>query len=468
MSTESPLDPLDVLDSPPVETRDRSALRKRLAAGFGVNIFDRGITTLIQLASVPIFLTHWGKDLYGEWLILNAIPSYFNLSDVGFGSTAGNEMTMLMAAGKQDEALDVFQSVLALTTTVSVIIGAVFMGLVWFLPFDRWLNVNSISRHDTSVVILLLALSVLLSMQETLFQAAFRCVAKYAYGTFLKSLIQMASFLGVATVVLLHGSVVAAAESFCIVNAVGTFFLWVMLRRSVPWIRFGIAHARMATLRRLAAPSFAFMAFPVGNALNLQGMLLVVGHVLGPVAVVVFSTARTVSRSAVQFMQLISNSVWPEMSIAVGAGDFALARTLHRRSCQISIASGLGFVVALVAVGPFIWRHWTVHQIPTDTVLFDLLLLLVIFYALWNTSSVALTATNSHQRLAVVYLIATSVSLAIAWVLASFFGLRGVAVALIAGEIFMALNVLRNSLEFLGDTFGDFTRSMFSIPKLTH
>jgi len=32
----------------------------------------------------------------------------------------------------------------------------------------------------------------------------------------------------------------------------------------------------------------------------------------------------------------------------------------------------------------------------------------------------------------------------------------------------MALNVLRNSLEFLGDTFGDFTRSMFSIPKLTH
>ena len=326
---------------------------------------------------------------------------------------------------------------------------------------------SSISRHDTSVVILLLALSVLLSMQETLFQAAFRCVAKYAYGTFLKSLIQMASFLGVATVVLLHGSVVAAAESFCIVNAVGTFFLWVMLRRSVPWIRFGIAHARMATLRRLAAPSFAFMAFPVGNALNLQGMLLVVGHVLGPVAVVVFSTARTVSRSAVQFMQLISNSVWPEMSIAVGAGDFALARTLHRRSCQISIASGLGFVVALVAVGPFIWRHWTVHQIPTDTVLFDLLLL-VIFYALWNTSSVALTATNSHQRLAVVYLIATSVSLAIAWVLASFFGLRGVAVALIAGEIFMALNVLRNSLEFLGDTFGDFTRSMFSIPKLTH
>ena len=50
---------------------------------------------------------------------------------------------------------------------------------------------------------------------------------------------------------------------------------------------------------RLPHPGHEF-ALQVGNALNLQGMLLVVGHVLGPVAVVIFSTARTVSRVAVQ------------------------------------------------------------------------------------------------------------------------------------------------------------------------
>ena len=38
-------------------------------------------------------------------------------------------------------------------------------------------------------------------MQETLYQAAFRCVAKYAYGTFLKSLINLAAFVGVSAVV---------------------------------------------------------------------------------------------------------------------------------------------------------------------------------------------------------------------------------------------------------------------------
>ena len=448
------------------EAASRGGLRRRLAAGFGVNIFGRGVTTLIQVVSVPIFLKHWGVDLYGEWLLLNSVPSYFSLSDVGFGSTAGNEMTMLMAGGKQAEALDVFQSVLGLTSAVSGGIGAIFFAIVWFLPLNSWLHVNSISRHDTTLTIVWLSLSVLLTMQETLFQAAFRCVAQYAYGTFLKSLIQLGSFTGVSVVVLLGGGVVRAAFVFFAVNALGTILLWVELRRNVRWIRFGFEHAQVATLKRLAGPSISFMAFPVGNALSLQGMLLVIGHILGPGAVVVFSTARTVSRTAIQFMQLINNTVWPEMSVAVGAEDWPLARTLHRRSCQISIALGLSVVAPLVVFGPSIWRKWTVHQFATDRVLLDLMLGLVVFSSLWFTSSVALAATNRHQRLAAVYLVATSGSLATAWGLCHWIGLRGAAIALIAGEAFMSIFVLRASLKFLGDTLGGFVGSLFTLPKL--
>ncbi len=445
---------------------DRKGVHKRLAAGFGVNLLGKGTSTLIQLVSVPIFLRHWGVDLYGEWLVLNSIPSYFNLSDVGFGSTAGNEMTMLMAANKQEEALDVFQSVLALTTVISATVGGLFMALVWFLPFDRWLHINSISRHDTNLVILMLALSVLLSMQETLLQAAFRCVARYAFGTLLKNIVQLSSFAGVSIVVLSGGGVVAAAKTFALINAAGTLMLWIMLRRSVPWIRYGITHAHWSTLRRLAGPAISFMAFPVGNALNLQGMLLVVGHVLGPTAVVIFSTARTVSRVAIQFMEMIKNTIWPEMSIAVGAGDFALARSLHRRACQISIFAATAIVVTMAVIGPTIWRRWTVHKFATDSVLLDLMLLLVLFSSLWSTSSVALSATNRHQRLAATYLTATMLSLVCAYILATKFGLHGVAVALMAGEIFMAVHVLRASLAFLGDTFSGFTAALFSIPRL--
>ena len=444
----------------------RSAVRKRLAQGFGVNIFGRGVNTLIQLVSVPVFLKYWGVDLYGEWVLLNSVPNYFALTDVGFGSTAGNEMTMLVAAGKQEEALDVFQSVQLLTTGTSAVVGGAMLGAVWFLPFSRWLHLSHVSRHDTDVVILLLVFSVLLTLQEGLLQASFRCVAKYVYGTFLKNMVQLAAFVGVSGSVMLGAGVVRATEVYCGVNALGTLILFVELRRHVPWIRFGTQYARWATLKRLTGPSLSFMAFPLGNALNLQGMLILVGHLMGPLAVVIFSTARTVSRVAVQFMQMIGNAMWPEMSLAVGANDFSLARALHRRGCQFSIWASAVIVIGLAAAGPVAWRHWTVGEVKTDSVLLDIMLLQVLFTSLWMTSQVALAATNRHQRLAGVYLAATSVSLTLAWFATRMFGLRGTAVAVIAGEIFMSAYVLQASLSFLGDTLKGFLAGMFAVPRL--
>ena len=271
---------------------------------------------------------------------------------------------------------------------------------------------------------------------------------------------------GSARAVVLGAGVVRAAEVYCGVNALGTLVLFIELRRHVPWIRFGAKHFRLATLKRLTGPSLSFMAFPLGNALNLQGMLLLVGHLLGPLAVVIFSTARTVSRVAVQFMQMISNSMWPEMSLAVGADDFSLARALHRRGCQLAIWASALIVVGLAIAGPTAWRHWTVGEFKTDSVLLDIMLLQVLFTSLWMTSLVALAATNRHQRLAMVYLGATSVSLTVAWFTTQAFGLRGAAVAMISGEIFMSAYVLRASLSFLGDTMAGFMAGMFAMPNL--
>src|SRR3954454_17866012 len=100
-----------------------TSVKRRLIAGFGAGTFGRLANVLIQVVGVPIFLLHWGTALYGEWLLLNTIPAYFALSDIGFGSVAGNEMTMLVAAGKKDEALTVFQSVWILTTVMSSAVG---------------------------------------------------------------------------------------------------------------------------------------------------------------------------------------------------------------------------------------------------------------------------------------------------------------------------------------------------------
>jgi O-antigen/teichoic acid export membrane protein len=444
------------------------SLKRRLVESFGANTFSRLSTTLTQIFSVPVFLSHWGIHLYGEWILLNTIPSYLGLSDVGFGSVAGNEMTMLAATQDFEQALIVFQSVWVLTTVITSLLGLLLIATVWLLPLGRWLHMHAISAADARLIVLLLGLAVLLGMQETLFQAAFRCVGKYPLGTMAKSLVVLAAFLSTMIGVWMHLSPVPVTALYVAVNAVGVLALWILLRREVPWIRFGIRHAQWAVIRRLTGPALSFMSFPLMNALNLQGILVVIGYVMGPIAVVTFNTARTISRSAVQGMNLINNSIWPEMSAAFGVGAMDIARMLHRRACQISLFLCLGITLVVAILGDWIWKIWTVGRVPTDPVLLNLMLLQMVISAFWFTSSVVPMAINQHERMARAMLAATCLALALAWLLmhVNSLGLRGAVIALIAGDLFTAFYVLRESLRLLGDDPGDFARSQLDLSLL--
>src|SRR5579875_1692237 len=87
-----------------------SGVKRRLTLGFIVNWIGRASSTLVQLIQVPVFLHFWNTPLYGEWMIVNAIPAYLSFSNIGFGTVAGNEMTMLVARKERDSALRIFQS----------------------------------------------------------------------------------------------------------------------------------------------------------------------------------------------------------------------------------------------------------------------------------------------------------------------------------------------------------------------
>ncbi len=440
--------------------------RRRLILGFLSNWISRLAGSVIQLIQVPVFLHFWPVALYGDWLLVNAIPSYLSFSNIGFGSVAGNEMTMLMGRKDQDAALRVFQSCWWLIVLLCSAVTAIFAAVLYALPVARWLNLNVMTQSDAKWVIFFLGTAVLFGQLEQLLQSAYTCVGRYPYGSFLKSIMTLVAFVAMLLPVLLGYGVRATALAFSLANAAGTVVLCFTVRRDVPWIRYGWHHASFAEIRRLAPPAVAFMGFPIGNALNLQGTLLAVGHVLGSVDVVIFGTARTVSRIALQMVQMVNSTFWPELSSSFGAGNMALVRALHRRACQMALAIALVLIVVMMTVGPWFLTHWTQHKVPPSPQLLFLLLLSVFFYSLWSTSSTLLVAINQHRRLSVNYLIATSITIVLTVVMAKYRGLLGAAASLVLSEMIMDVYVLPASIRISGDTWGGFARSMLHIPEM--
>jgi O-antigen/teichoic acid export membrane protein len=438
--------------------------KRRLMLGFLTNWVGKLSSTVIQFVQIPVFLHFWSVPLYGEWMIVNSIPAYLSFSNVGFGSVAGNEMTMLVSRGDRAAALRIFQScwwLIAIICTATIVL---LSGTLYYLPASRLLKLTTLGEADTKWIIFYLGVSVLLGQLEQLLQSAYRAIGRYPYGTFIKNMFSLFAFGCMIAAVILGAGARMTALVFAGVNVAITIFFCILVRRDIPWIEYGWQHASIAEIRKLARPAFAYMGFPLGNALSLQGSLLAVGYALGPTDVVIFSTARTVSRVALQMVQMVNNTFEPEMSIAFGAGNFELTRTLLRRACQLALLVALVLVFVMLSFGPWFLVHWTGGHVPPSRPLLSILLVVVVLYSLWSTSGTLMTSTNQHQRLATYYILGTSVACILCYVLARAYGLYGAAASLLINEIVMNLYVVPACLRIAHDTLPDFLASMFHYP----
>jgi O-antigen/teichoic acid export membrane protein len=441
-----------------------SHVRRRLVWSFVSSWIARISSTVIQLVQFPVFLHYWTMPLYGDWLIVSAVPTYLSFSTTGFGTVAGNQMTMMVARDDRAGALHVFQSCWWLIAGLCSALILLLSGALYFLPAARLLGIHNIAEGDTKWIVFYLGVSVLLGQLEQLLQSAYRSVTRYAYGTLVKTLMSLTAFALTLVAVVLHQGPRVTALVYACANVAGTILLALLVKRDIRWIEFGWSHAGAAKMRTMVRPALAFMCFPIGNSLNLAGTQMAINYAMGATSVVIFSAARTVSRAALQMVQMVNSTFEPELTIAFGAGKTDLTRTLHRRACQLALLVALVIVIGLITVGPWFLTHWTSGHVPPSRGLLSILLLVVVFFALWSTSATLMTATNQHQRMAVIYVIATTLTCAVCYFSATWKGLYGAGAALLISELAMNLYVLPNSLRIAQDTFPDFMASLLVYP----
>jgi O-antigen/teichoic acid export membrane protein len=445
---------------------DNSGLRRRLMRGFGATALGPVTSAFIQLGAVPLLLHAWGAAKYGDWLLLSAIPSYLTLSDLGFGDASGSAMAMRVAANDREGALEVFQSSWMLVTLISFVTLLLALLSVWWIPWQRLLRLSDISSSQAAAIIIVLGAYVVVSQQNGVAESGYRSDGHFATGTAFIMIQRLAETVIATLVAVLGGSLLAVAFTYLLARCVGTIAYISLLRHLSPWIRYGIRHARLNTVKEMAAPAFGFMALPLGSALSIQGLMLVIGTKLGPIAVVSFSTLRSLSRVNFQLITVIKNAMWPELSRAFGAGEISLARRLHRYACQTSLGFSIGGGLLLWALGPYIYRLWIQHNIRFDATCFHILLLAVVTNSLWDTSSVVPMSVNAHCRIATTYAAASFLSLGLAWILVPVVGTDGAAIALLATDAYMTGLVLRTTLVHVKDSWKKFTPALFDFSRL--
>jgi O-antigen/teichoic acid export membrane protein len=418
-------------------------LRQRLIGGLGANVLNQLVTVGIQLASLPVFLAYWSVPRYGTWLILSAVPSYFSLADAGLTTVAGNNMTMLVARQDHHRANVVFQTAIMSTTLMVLAVMLLAAPTIWL--------VADLETTDKRFALTCLTAVALLNIFGGLFDAIFRASGAYGAGTVALAVGRLIEWCGGVAGLAIYGRMAAVAAGYLIARVAITVVLVVYSSRRFPAFRWGIESATKEDLKSMLVPALSFLAFPIGLALSLQGMTLLVGYFFGPARLTLFNTYRTLSRTLVQVAAVLSRSLWAEISRYYGAGDLQVVARLYKKGTQAVILVCAAAAVALLLSGRMLIGVWTHHKIDYVPVLFSTLVMVAFITCCWQVALVVISATNRHQRFSWAFLAAATASVVTVGIVARPTGLLGCIVALGCAELAMLVLSRRTVATIIGN-----------------
>ncbi len=413
----------------------------RLVAGIGSIALAQVISGVGAIILVPLFLRAWGTDVYGRWIALTALISYLSLLDLGGQSFIGNLLTQAYANHNELEFRQRLSEGVSLFIAIVLLIFVVLVVLLMWPQLSLPGTDQTLSTNER-LIILFMAMPLLMAIPGGVYVTAYRATGRLARGVMIGNVVRGLGLVAFATTLYLRLPPLAYAAVIFVQGLILTFVIIYDLTRQIPAARkivIGLHSARVG--RKHIRGSVFFWLLTLAYALNFQGIILVLVAMVTPTLVTLFATQRTVVGLLAYIGNLFQAPLWPELT------------TLHARQRQdeltsivvlsvktISLLSALGALVLWIVL-PFVYPIWTGQQLQFDPILFGVMLLQSVLFAGWGTSGWVLLATNQHRTLAFWSLANAIFTLSLAWLLGSRYGVLGVAVASITGDILCGLMV---------------------------
>src|SRR5215467_14751745 len=184
---------------------------RRVFSAANAIFFAHLIVRLGALFLVPLYLKYWSASVYGEYLALSAVVSYFASLDIGMQQAAINRMTQAHAKGDFEEYRSVQHTALTFYLALAIVgscLAAIFFQVA---PVSRWIGLRLTTPAMARLVLVLLAAYFVWSMPMRLIGATYQTMGNLARSQWIANAQQMLAVILCIAAVLLGGGMRATA-----------------------------------------------------------------------------------------------------------------------------------------------------------------------------------------------------------------------------------------------------------------
>ena len=415
----------------------------RLISGSVASWAQIGVTMATQIILVPVYLSHWDVKTYGIWLAIQGIMSVLSMLDLGYQSYMGFEFLRL----GQRNILDL-SKLLWSAIVFGVLIGLLQILLIWLFVFTDVISFL-IGENKTNDPQLVHSAGIVLILQGVTW-----LVIMTVPGLMVKALAAFGYFPRTAWWGFFYAITVAVAPLIAVVMGADLMVAGIVLACSAHAFAFLLYFDLLRLLKKekikLIKPSLKLgysnfcLSLPLlGKSLfenvRQQGVRLVLAPLAGPVGLAAFSTMRTGANVALQGLNTIINPLLPDLMRFLHDRDQPRSEAAFSTIWIVIVAFlAPGVVILQMFIEPF-YLYWTQGKIPFDPLLFALLSLGVLVYAVVQPAMAVVIGNNLTKIQFLIAAVAGVILFALLSALVPIIGILGAAIALLLAEIVAAV-----------------------------
>jgi len=409
---------------------------KRLFRGIGANFLGQLINISSRIVLVPLFLLAWGADIYGEWLLLSSMVAYLSLTEMGAQLYIVNRMTQAYAHRDHDQFCKILHTGLALFLIIPIAVFIIFVTVIVFFNPASFLHITQTGHGTVILVMAILAFQIVLALPQSVLLRVYFAVEMLPRGVMLINLMQLMSLIFLAGGLWRRWGMVPIAILQLIPYGLTAGIALFDLNRKFPQFKIlSLGEADFSFGLSFIKPSFHFFLIQLGQVFSLQGTVLVVGMLMGPIQVVLFSTMRTLVNLIRSFLDQLSHAAWPELTRLDAQEDMDKFLALFRVILRSTLMASIFFITIFHFYGGYIYHFWLRKTVPFEQPVMDLFLIYMAQFIFWLTCSHPLQATNRHHTLAKILFISSILTIALAYLGGRHLGLPGIVLGMIIGDL---------------------------------
>ncbi|GJL49246.1 lipopolysaccharide biosynthesis protein [Candidatus Nitrospira salsa] len=412
----------------------------RLVKGFGANAIGQVLNVASKILLVPLFLTAWGANIYGEWLVLSSLVAYLSLTELGGQVYIVNRLTQAYASQDFELFRKSLHSGLALFLYLPAAALLLLIIVLGLYPIEHTIGITETSHAMTVMIASLLGAQFLIALPQGLLLGIYRAIGLLPRGVMFGNLIILTHMVFTSGGLLFGANMLGIAALQILPYGIVVGMVIVDLKKQLPDIAtLSLQHSSYSVMRTFLRPSLHFFSIQVSQLLSIQGTILVAGALLGSVQVVVFSALRTIANAIKQLLGLLSHTAWPEFTRLDMEGDYEKLHELFRFLLRSSLFGAFVFFIIFHFLGEEIFQLWLGETLTYNQNAMDLILLYVMQLVLWTACSHVLMAVNQHEGLARTLALSSLFTVSLSYTGAQYFGLIGMISGMILADALLPL-----------------------------